>query len=171
MCLYCDGYDVIDARRTVDLAIGTHGWAVSGVTPNPGDRAGPTWAYTIGLHENFGVTELVAVDLDVGPAAELLNHTATVLTGGDPADLSFDGIRLGPIHPDHLDGGLVGGWATHYGRDPHDVTFTQVFPPEHWFCGGHAAGSTPLDRPGSLRTARAPNRAERRSARRRHHRR
>jgi len=136
MCLICDGYSYEEVHRGIELTILTNGWAVQGVAPGPGeDPGGASWAYTIGLTENFGVPELVVTDVEYEAAGALLNWACRRLADGDsPDDLADDHVGWATVAQKHLEGELFDGWASYYDRSPGDAEFLQLIPPPEFYC-------------------------------------
>lgn len=62
-----------------------------------GDELGCDWAYTIGLHRNFGHCELVVVGLEASLGGALLEVIGRQIA---------DGVTIEPEHPLTVDGGL-----------------------------------------------------------------
>jgi len=79
-----------DCRRELDEG----GFTVAALV---GDELGCDWAYTIGLHRNFGHPELLVVGLDAPIAGVVLELLGERIAAGDRLD---DGREL------TLDGGL-----------------------------------------------------------------
>ena len=153
--------------RGLDLKIRTYGWALVQV-----EEGSSSFAYTIGLVENYGHPELIAVDVD-----PLFQHAlikplvdGIVARGRLPNDLlTLGGLRCVEVHADHLVSEFFGGWANRYGHLPRPGQALQVLLPHEAYCDCHANAVRRLDLPGPLPAAPKyqPNRAERR---RRNHR-
>jgi hypothetical protein len=164
MCKRCEGYSEEEVQRSYDLTIKVHGFVRLQIQ-NP---TGSDWTYTMGLAENFGHPDLLCVQIEPAAQADYIHAVgAMVVDEGlpDPGELDELDLELVPVHPCHLQGGLVAMWVIRYGRLPVEGDFLQVVPGPSHFCECHGSSMQRLDDPEPLRLA-GPNRAARRAQRR-----
>ncbi|MDO8389448.1 MAG: DUF4262 domain-containing protein [Actinomycetota bacterium] len=162
MCLECDGFSHEEVMRGLDLKIRTYGWALVQV-----EDGSSSFAYTIGLVENYGHPKLIAVDVKPELQHALIKPLVDgiIERGRPPAGLlALGGLRCVEVHADNLVSEFFGSWANRYGHLPRPGQALQVVLPDEVYCECHAHAVRRLDLPGPLTAAptHRPNRAERR---------
>lgn len=172
MCDICNGATYDEVLGRIDGRVSAGRWSVQGVE---GDRHHRSWAYTIGLHENFGHPELVLTDGRVDDSALVLDEVAGWIAEGDRygpgATIESDGyvLEFGAVHPSYLRHGLCAVWTEYYrwrGAEPRPLEVLQLSTRSPFTCEHLRARAHDLAVPGAFPLG-APNRAARRRAARR----
>ena len=174
MCDICDGVTHQQSMERIHEHVVSGSWAIQGVE---GDEHHRSWAYTIGLTENFGHCELVIVDGDLSESGRILNGIGDRITAGDhfvagDTLLDADGgiesgsmIDLATVHASYLKNGLCAVWPAYYGwrriAAP-TLNVLQVVRPPSYYCEHHGANRMDLAIAGAAMTVPGPNRAARR---------
>ena len=171
MCDICDGVTHQQSMERIHENVVSGSWAIQGVE---GDAHQRSWAYTIGLTENFGHPELVIVDAELPDSGHILNVIGDLIDAGDhlaagDTFVDADGsiFELVAVHPSYLPHGLCAVWAAYYGWGriaPAPLDVLQVIRPPSCYCEHHGADRLDLSVPGGAMTVAGPNRAARRRA-------
>lgn len=159
MCMRCDGYSWEEIDRSTDLVIQVHGFQLLQV------ESDPPWTYTIGVRESWEQPELLVVDIDAAPQADLIRAVADdYLCFGEirQSTLELLDVELVTVDEAHFADGLVAAWEDRYSMSATTGDFLQIVPGRSWFCECHAAMVRRLDDPDVLPAPR-PNRVQRRA--------
>jgi hypothetical protein len=170
MCEICNGMSYEEMWERMHEHIGAGQWFLECVEASAHTR---TWAYTVGLVENFGHPELVVCDFEVVSGGSLLNEIATQIQCGlrvvPGATIDLDGyaVEIGAVHPSYVAHGLCAMWSNYYawrGAPPGPFEVLQVIPPLTEWCDHCDRHRRCLSIPGE-RGFGGPNRAARRASR------
>jgi hypothetical protein len=175
MCGICKGASEDEVRRHLGSLIDERGWAIQAVEPSEEEIS---WAYTIGLAEHFGHSELVITSIELDDAAGILHQLAVAVRGGrrfapgGRADVGGVPVEFVAVHPAQFELGLFASWLDHYrafGSSGPKLSALQVILPPWLFCDWHRGHIPRLDEPEPALGIPAPNRAFSRALRRRGH--
>jgi hypothetical protein len=180
MCFICDGGTEQDLLDQTHARIAEHGFTMMMVGD---DRS--SWAYSIGLLENFGHPELVVTGLDATSASAVITGLAERIRDGErftaaSPDTTYMGwpVRFGEVHQSQWRHGRFAMWCAYYGHrgelpaNPDAVQLLwanddDVFPPDRDFCAAHRNCQPVLSVAATRDVNLPPRRSQRRKKKRR----
>ena len=125
MCEICDGVPLEEVERRLDLAYEVEGWVWHHIDDRENDR---TWAYTVGLKENFGQPDVLMRGGGPSGQATVIPYVGMYLSTGGRHMIDNDPLLLMiPIDPEMLDDELVYDWIDRIGRRPTSADMLELF--------------------------------------------
>ncbi len=119
MCIICDGMSWEEVEQREEMIFAVYGWMLSSVEPGP---HGFGWHYTVGLHENFGVPDLLVTSEADFERGGLAVRDAARLVVEDGLDLETavlrQGFDLASVEMSDLREDTLVSWVERYGRWP-----------------------------------------------------
>jgi hypothetical protein len=125
MCSICDGASHDDVLAFIHHHVRVHGWALQGVIDEPPDQ--PGWTYSIGLALSFGHPELVVVGGGMEVGGSVINDLGERIRRGrrfrvgDEVAFPPGPVTFAPVHPIHLERGLMASWQRYTELDRRPV--------------------------------------------------